>query len=170
MQFFCLCLKLSLSCLSVCLSYFIFRAWASEHGCHLFCNDTCRLRLHLCVCMWVCACVERVSSYLIWVWFCHLIEVVCMWFSVGFTYRLGNAQVYRRAFPSSSVSQCRAPRTTDSNQRSYRSEAPISAEALFALAVTQNYYWPQGWYCPFFGDFSCCFSYLICQADTGCRR
>jgi len=69
-----------------------------------------------------------------------------MWFGIGFTCHPGNAQVYRKSFSSFSVPQ-------GSNQPSFFWEAPGLAEALFALAVTQNYYWPQGDIDCILGDF-----------------
>lgn len=110
------------------------------------------------------ACVAQFSSYLTLVWSCYLIEIIYMWFGIGFTCHPGNAQVYRKSFSSFSVPQ-------GSNQPSCFWEAPGLAEALFALAVTQNYYWPQGDIDCILGDcFWFCFSYLICQTDTDCRR
>ena len=103
----------------------------------------------ICVCvveggLW--ACVAQFSSYLTLVWFCYLIEIIYMWFGIGFTCHPGNAQVYRKSFSSFSVPQ-------GSNQPSCFWETPGLAEALFTLAVTQNYYWPQGDIDCILGDF-----------------
>ena len=102
-------------------------------------------------CIYVCvvggglwACVAQFSSYLTLVWFCYLTKIIYMWFGIGFTYHPGNAQVYRKSFSSFSVPQCQGPRAVGSNQLSCFWEAPVLAEPLFALAVTQKYYWPQG--------------------------
>lgn len=105
-------------------------------------NDAFRSRLRLCGCAQVCAWVTQ-FCYLILVQICYLIKIICIWFSVEFTYHPGNAQVHRRAFSASSVPQCQGPRTADSNQYSHYSEAPVLAAELFTLAVTQNCCWSQ---------------------------
>ena len=110
----------------------------------------------ICVCvvrggLW--ACVAQFSSYLTLAWFCYLIKIIYMWFGIGFAYHPSDAQVYRKSFSSFSVPQCEGPRALGSNQPSCFWEAPVLAEAFFTLAVTQNYYWPQGDIDCILGDF-----------------
>ena len=113
-----------------------------------FFNDTFRLKLHLCVCgggwfMSLCGTVQFLLDIGM-VLLLNRNNLHVIWHRIYMS--PGNAQVYRKSFSSFSVPQ-------GSNQPSCFWETPGLAEALFTLAVTQNYYWPQGDIDCILGDF-----------------